>query len=205
MIPGMPHIAIPPGLVAQVAPGMILGLAALFLFLVWAIATYNGLVRGRNACNESWADVETELKRRYDLIPNLVKTVQGYATHERETLERVIAARNRAAENHGSPTDQARDENQLVGGMKQLFAVAEGYPELKANRNFLALQEELTTTENRIQRARRFYNGNVRDLANRIETFPSSLLAGVCGFTRREYFKIDDSSQREVPHLDFEA
>jgi len=207
MIPGMQTLSLLPLLaalpLAEVAPGLIFGLVALFLFLVWAIATYNGLVRGRNHCNESWADVETELKRRYDLIPNLVKTVQGYAKHERETFEMVVEARNRAADNHGSPAAQARDENRLVGGMKQLFAVAEAYPDLKANHSFLALQEELTTTENRIQRARRFYNGNVRDLANRIETFPSNVLASMYGFEKREYFEIDDSSQREAPQLDF--
>ena len=179
-----------------------IGIGALIVFL-WVVVTYNGLVRTRNTTDESWSGVDTELKRRYDLIPNLVETVKGYATHERETFERVIDARNRAAANHGSPEDQARDENNLVGSMKQLFAVAEGYPDLKASRSFLALQEELTTTENRIQRARRFYNANVRDLANRIETFPSNLIAGMFGFEKREFFEIEDSSQRAVPPLDF--
>ncbi|MDF1701080.1 MAG: LemA family protein [Planctomycetota bacterium] len=173
------------------------------IVLIWVIVTYNGLVRTRNTTDESWSGVDTELKRRYDLIPNLVETVKGYATHERATFERVIEARNRAAANHGTPEDQARDENNLVGSMKQLFAVAEGYPDLKASRSYLALQEELTTTENRIQRARRFYNANVRDLANRVETFPSNMIAGMFGFERREFFEIEDSSQREVPSIDF--
>lgn len=187
---------------ADLGPVLIgVGIGA-FILLLWVIGTYNGLVRTRNHTDESWSGVDTELKRRYDLIPNLVETVKGYATHERETFERVIAARNRAAANHDSPEDQARDENNLVGSLKQLFAVVEGYPDLKASRSYLALQEELTTTENRIQRARRFYNANVRDLANRIETFPSNLIAGMFGFEKREFFEIEDSSQRAVPTVD---
>ncbi len=190
----IPLMAIGPEVIALGVLGVIV--------LIWVIGTYNGLVRTRNHTDESWSGVDTELKRRYDLIPNLVKTVQGYATHERETFERVIEARNRAASNSGSPEAQARDENALVGSVKQLFAVAEGYPDLKASRSFLALQEELTTTENRIQRARRFYNANVRDLANRIETFPSNVIAGLFGFLKREFFEIEDSSQRAVPQID---
>ncbi|MDF1701695.1 MAG: LemA family protein [Planctomycetota bacterium] len=186
-----------------IGPEVIVIGAFVLVALIWVIATYNGLVRTRNHTDESWSGVDTELKRRYDLIPNLVNTVQGYAKHERETFERVIAARNRAEANHGSPEEQARDENALVGGLKQLFAVAEGYPDLKASRSFLALQEELITTENRIQRARRFYNANVRDLANRIETFPSNVIAGMFGFEKREFFEIEDSSQRENPSIDF--
>ncbi len=193
---------LPSTVLAEVPVPLIAGIAGFLILLLWAIGTYNGLVRTRNHCDESWSGVDTELKRRYDLIPNLVKTVQGYATHERETFERVIEARNRAASNAGTPEEQARDENNLVGGLKQMFAVAEGYPDLKASRSFLALQEELTTTENRIQRARRFYNGNVRDYANRIETFPSNLMASMYGFKRREFFEIEDSSQRSVPQVD---
>ncbi len=181
---------------------LFVGIGLFLIILLWVIGTYNGLVRTRNHCDESWSGIETELKRRHDLVPNLVKTVQGYAEHERETFERVIEARNRAAANEGTPEEHARDENNLVGGLKQLFAVAEGYPDLKASRSFLALQEELTTTENRIQRARRFYNANVRDFANRIETFPSNLLASMYGFKKKEFFEIEDSSQREVPKLD---
>jgi LemA protein len=189
-------------LLAQAPVGLYIGIGAFVILLLWVIGTYNGLVRTRNHCDESWSGVETELKRRYDLIPNLVQTVKGYAEHERETFERVTAARNRAAANEGTPEAKARDENNLVGGLRQLFAVVEGYPDLKANRSFLALQEELTTTENRIQRSRRFYNANVRDLANRIETFPSNLLASMYGFQKREFFEIEDSSQRSAPQID---
>ncbi len=179
-----------------------IGLGVLLIALIWVIATYNGLVRTRNHCDESWSGVDTELKRRYELIPNLVETVKGYARHEQDVLTKVIELRNRAKENHGSPDAQARDENALVAGLKRLFVLSEAYPDLKANQNFLALQEELATTENRIQRARRFYNANVRDLANRIETFPSNVIASVYGFRKREYFEIDDSSQRAVPSVD---
>ena len=187
---------------AEVPVGLLVGVGLFLIVLLWGIGTYNGLVRTRNHCDESWSGVETELKRRYDLIPNLVEAVKGYAEHERATLERVVEARNRAAANHGSPEDQARYENNLVGGLKQLFAVVEGYPDLKASRSFLALQEELATTENRIQRSRRFYNANVRDLANRIETFPSNVLASMYGFKKKEFFEIEDSSQRAAPQVD---
>ena len=187
---------------AQAPVWLFIGIGVFVLVLLWTIGIYNGLVRTRNHCDESWSGVETELKRRHDLIPNLVETVKGYAAHERETFERVVQARNRASANEGTPLEHARDENKLVGGLKQLFAVAEGYPELKANRSFLALQEELATTENRIQRSRRFYNANVRDLANRIETFPSNLLASMYGFRKKEFFEIEDSSQREAPQID---
>jgi LemA protein len=190
---------------AEVAPGILIGCGAVLVFAIWVVAIYNGLVRTRNHCDESWSGVETELKRRYDLIPNLVETVKGYASHERDVLERVVEARNRAQANHGSPLQQAHDENALVAQLKRLFVVVEGYPDLKASRNFLALQEELATTENRIQRARRFYNANVRDLANRVETFPSNLVASMYGFRKREFFEIEDSSQREVPRVELGA
>ena len=173
------------------------------VILMFVAGLYNGLVRVRNACDESWADIDTELRRRYDLIPNLVESVKGYAAHERDVLERVIAARNTAAANHGSPESQAKDENVLVGGLKQLFALAESYPDLKANQNFLKLQDELAVTEDRLQRARRFYNGNVRDLNNRIETFPSNIIAQQFGFQRREYFEIEDAAVREAPAVKF--
>jgi LemA protein len=162
---------------------------------------YNGLVRMRNHVAESWSDIDTELKRRYDLIPNLVETVKGYAKHEKEVLEGVVKARNAAMANHGSPSSQAKDENAMIGSLKQLFAVVEGYPELKANQNFLKLQEELINTEDRIQRARRFYNGNVRDLNVRVETFPSSLIASMGGFKQAEFFEIDEAIQRQAPQV----
>ena len=180
-------------------------LGFLLVFILWVAAAYNGLVRGRNACDESWSDIDTELKRRYELIPNLVETVKGYLQHERGTLEAVVAARNTAAANHGPPSAQARDENLLAGSLRQLFAVAEAYPDLKANGNFLKLQEELAVTEDRIQRSRRFYNGNVRDLNNRIEVFPSNLVAGSFGFQRREFFELDEPAAREAPKLDFSS
>lgn len=180
----------------------VLGGVALLIAIVVA-GIYNGLVRARNACDESWSDIDTELRRRYDLIPNLIETVKGYATHEKDTLERVIQARNTAMANHGSPESQARDENMLVGALRQLFALAENYPDLKANQNFLHLQEELANTANRIQRSRRFYNANVRDLANRIDVFPSNVVASTFGFSKREYFEIEDEAARQPVKVQF--
>ncbi|MCX6865271.1 MAG: LemA family protein, partial [Verrucomicrobia bacterium] len=154
---------------------MLLVLIILFLVVllpvVFVIVQYNGLVSLRNYISESWSNIDTELKRRYDLIPNLVATVKGYATHEREVLERVTELRARCVANNGAPADQARDEIQLVAALKQMLAVVENYPQLKADQQFLKLQQELITTENRIQAARRFYNGNVRDYRNKCETF----------------------------------
>jgi LemA protein len=169
------------------------------IFLGWFVLTYNFLVQGRNRCDESWADIDTELKRRYDLIPNLVNTVQGYAKHEREVLERVSQARTTAMANNGSPQSQAGDENELVRGLRQLFALVENYPDLKANQHFLALQTELANTEDRIQRSRRFYNANVRDYQNRLQSFPSNLVAGSFDFPSREFFEIEDVSQQTAP------
>lgn len=174
-------------------------LGILLLLGLWVAVLYNGLVRHRNHVEESWSDIDTELRRRYDLIPNLVETVKGYAAHERDVFERVTAARNAAMANHASLKEQARDENALVGCLRQLFAVSEAYPALKANENFLQLQEELTNTEDRIQRARRFYNANVRDLNNRVLTVPSNLVANMFGFKTREFFEIEDASIRQPP------
>jgi LemA protein len=171
------------------------------LLLFWAVANYNYLVRVRNHCRESWSDIDTELKRRYDLIPNLVETVKGYAQHERETLAAVTEARTRAVASTGAPASQARDENVLVGTLRQLFAVSERYPDLKANANFLKLQAELANTEDRIQAARRFYNANVRDLNTRIQVFPSSLIAALFGFRPLDYFEIDDVGVRQPVHV----
>ncbi|MDA0833881.1 MAG: LemA family protein [Planctomycetota bacterium] len=167
--------------------------------LIWFIAGFNALVRIRNHCRESWSNIDTELKRRYDLIPNLVNTVKGYAAHENELFERVTQARNTALTSNGSPASQAADENNLVRGVRQLFAVAESYPDLKASKNFLALQDELSNTEDRIQRARRFYNANVRDLNTRIEVVPSNLIANWFGFQKEEYFEVEDAIVREAP------
>ena len=173
----------------------------LLLPIIWAVAAYNNLVRLKNFCKESWSGIDTELKRRYDLIPNLVETVKGYAKYEQETLTRVTEARNRAVASTGSPESQARDENTLVGGLRQLFVVVEKYPNLKANEHFLKLQTELANTEDRIQAARRFYNANVRDLNTRIEVFPSNMIAGMLGFTKEEYFEVEDSGVRMPPQV----
>jgi LemA protein len=178
-------------------------LAFIFLIpVIWVIVQYNALVGLRNYIAESWSNVDTELKRRYDLIPNLVATVKGYAAHEREVLEHVIELRNRCAANHGPVADQARDENQLVAALKQMFVVVENYPQLKADQHFLKLQTELINTENRIQAARRFYNGNVRDYRNKCETFPSNLVAGMFGFQPHEFFSVPPSVA-EVPNVEF--
>ena len=174
---------------------------ALLVPIIWYIGTYNGFVRARNTCDESWSDIDTELRRRYDLIPNLVETVKGYAKHEQETFLRVIEARNRALANSGTPASQADDENVLVDSLKQLFAVAEKYPDLKANDNFLMLQYELANTEDRIQAARRFYNANVRDLNTRTEVFPSNMIAGMFSFQKEEYFEVEDAGIRLPPKV----
>ena len=190
-------------MVANVAPvGLYVFLGLVFLLIVWVVATYNALVRLKQHCRESWSGIDTELRRRYDLIPNLVATVKGYAAHEREVLTRVVEARNRAVASTGSPESQARDENALVGTLRQLFAVSERYPDLKASANFLALQSELANTEDRIQAARRFYNANVRDLNTRIQVFPSNLIAGMFKFARQEFFEIEDSGVRLSPKVD---
>lgn len=157
------------------------------------IGIYNALIRRRNRAGEAWSDIEVQLKRRYDLIPNVVETVKGYMGHEREVFEKVTQARTQAM---GAQTaqDHAQAENVLTNTLKTLFAVAENYPDLKANANFLDLQRELADTENKIQAARRFYNGNVRDLNTLIESFPSNIVAGMFGFKQKEFFDLDDNS-----------
>ncbi|HOX57923.1 MAG TPA: LemA family protein [Candidatus Paceibacterota bacterium] len=185
---------------------MMAALIMLFLIVllpvVWVIVQYNWLVSLRNYISESWSNVDTELNRRYDLIPNLVATVKGYAAHEKEVLERVTELRARCVSNHGSPGDQAKDEVQLVDALKHLLVLVESYPQLKADQHFLKLQQELITTENRIQAARRFYNGNVRAYRNKCETFPSNLVAQVFGFQSHEFFSVPPSV-REVPDSEF--
>jgi LemA protein len=183
-------------------PILIILLVIVLVPVLWVVVQYNGLVSLRNYIAESWSNVDTELKRRYDLIPNLVATVKGYAAHEREVLERVIELRNRCAANNGPVADQARDEGQLVDALKQMFVVVEGYPQLKADQQFLKLQTELVNTENRIQAARRFYNGNVRDYRNSCETFPSNIVAGMFGFQPHEFFSVPPSVA-EVPNVEF--
>ncbi len=177
--------------------------AVVLLPVIFVVAQYNALVALKNYIRESWSNVDTELKRRYDLIPNLVAVVKGYAAHERDTLERVTELRNRCVANNGSPSEQAVDEKQLVDSLKQLLVVVENYPQLKADQNFLALQKELVNTEDRIQAARRFYNGNVRDYRNKCETFPSNLVANMFGFkSEGDFFSVPPSVQ-EVPNVDF--
>ena len=177
---------------------------ALGLVLVVALASvvaYNRFVRQRNLCDNSWSNVDTELKRRYDLIPNLVETVKGYAAHEQVTFEAVTAARAQAMASTGSPEDQARSENVLVGSLKSLLAVSEAYPDLEANTGFLELQHQLTGTEDRIQAARRFYNANVRDYNQRVQSVPTNLVAKLGGFTTRQYFQIDAAVERNAPDV----
>ena len=181
---------------------IIIALGVLLVPVLWFVVQYNSLVALRNYIAESWSNVDTELKRRYDLIPNLVATVKGYAAHERAVLERVTELRNRCAANHGPVGDQARDEVQLVDALKQLLVVVENYPQLKADQNFLQLQKELVNTEDRIQAARRFYNGNVRDYRNRRETFPSNLVANMFNFQSEEFFSVPPSV-KEVPNVEF--
>ena len=176
--------------------------AILVLVAIWVALTYNTLIRYRNHVTESWSDVDTELQRRYDLIPNLAATVKGYATHEQSLLEEVTRLRGEARENVGSPESQARSENSFVSALSRLLVQVEAYPDLKANTNYLDLQDELTNTEDRIQVARRFYNGNVRDLNNKVQMFPSNLIAGLFGFMQGEFFELRDSASREVPVVD---
>jgi LemA protein len=164
-----------------IVPLVVLGVIVL-VPLIYVVVTYNTLVALRNHIRDAWGNVDTELKRRYDLIPNLVATVKGYAAHEKEVFERVTQLRAQCMASQGRPQEQAVDENQLVAALQRMLAVVENYPQLKADQNFLHLQRELVNTEDRIQAARRFYNGNVRDYRNKCETFPSSLVAGVFGF-----------------------
>jgi len=177
----------------------------ILLTLIYLAATYNSLVRLRQHCKESWSDVDAELKRRYNLIPNLVETVQGYAKHERKAFEAVIAARNQAIASTGSPASQAHDENILIGLLRGLFVLAEDYPQLKASGNFLKLQEELANTEDRIQAARRFYNANVRDLNTRVSVFPSNMVAGMFGFEPEDFFEIEQADIRHAPSVAFDG
>jgi len=170
----------------------------LVLFLIFA---YNGLVKARNRVDNAYSQIEVQQKRRYDLIPNLVETVKGYAAHERETLERVVQARNQAVSAQG-PAAQGQAENVLTGALRQLFAVAEAYPDLKANQNFLNLQEELTSSEDRVAYARQFYNDTVLKYNNKIQTIPSNVIAGMFSFQEREYFEGEEEA-RTVPRVQF--
>jgi len=173
---------------------LLYGVGAIALVGVWLIVTYNRLIALTNRTEEAWSDIDVQLKRRYDLIPNLVETVKGYVTHERETLQKVTEART-AAMGAQSVGEHAAAENMLTGALKSLFAVAESYPDLKANTNFLELQRELSDTENKIQAARRFYNSVVQELQNALEQFPSNVVAGSFGFKTRDFFQLAENEQ----------
>ncbi len=177
---------------------ILIGVAVAVVFYI--IALYNTLVRLKMRVEEAWSDIDVQLKRRYDLIPNLINTVKGYATHEDTLLEKLTQERSAAMSTGG--VEKADAENALSGTLKTLFAVAENYPDLKANQNFLELQRELSDTENKIQAARRFYNGNVMELNTRIDMFPSSLIASQFGFTKREFFQMDEA-EKVVPTVAF--
>ena len=180
-------------------------LVVLVLIVVGGIASYNRFVSQRNLIKDAWANIDTELRRRYDLIPNLVSTVQGYAAHEKQVFEDVTKARAMATAATGSPAAQAAAEGPFVAALRQLLAVAENYPQLKANENFLALQAELSNTEDRLQTARRFYNGNVRDYNRRVQSFPSMIIARFGNFQPEEFFEVDESLRGDagVPKVDF--
>ena len=179
---------------------IVLGIVVL-LFL-WIVGTYNGLVRLKNRTKEAWADIDVQLKRRYDLIPNLVEIVKGYAAHEKEVFEKVTEARSNAMKAE-TMKEKAQAENILSDTLKTLFAVSEAYPDLKASTNFLELQRELTDTEDKVQAARRFYNGNVRDLNIKIESFPVNLIASTFGFQKMELFELVETLEREAPKITF--
>ena len=174
-------------------------LIALGAVVLWVIFAFNRFVALRNRAKEAWADIEVQLKRRYDLIPNLVNTVKGYATHESSAFENVTKARNMAMGASGPTPAHAQAENMLTGALKSVFALAEAYPDLKANQNFLALQNELSDTENKIQAARRFYNSNVRDLNTGIESFPGNVIAGTFHFSKMEFFDLADNDAAQNP------
>lgn len=175
--------------------------------LLWVVVAYNGFVRLRNRTQEAWSDIDVQLKRRYDLIPNIISTVKGYATHERATLEKVTAARTAAMQVHDNKNATreqiAASENMLSSTLKSIFALSESYPDLKANQNFLQLQDELSDTENKIQASRRFYNGMVRDLNTKIESFPSNIIAGVFNFKQQDFFKTENETERANVQVSF--
>jgi LemA protein len=181
---------------------LILVVVAFLLPVIYIVLTYNTLVALRNHIRDAWGNIDTELKRRYDLIPNLVATIKGYAAHEKDIFKRVTQLRAQCLASQGAPHEQAADENQLVEALQGLLAVVENYPQLKADQHFLKLQQELVNTEDRIQAARRFFNGNVRDYRNKCETFPSSVIANTFGFESQDYFRVHPSV-REVPDMDF--
>ena len=177
-------------------------LGVIVLIGLWAVAIFNKLVKNRNLVMEGWSGIDVQLKRRYDLIPNLVQTVKGYAGHEKETLEKVVELRNSAAQAQ-TPSEKAPIENMLTQTLRQLFALAEAYPDLKANQNFLDLQEQLSEIEEQIQFSRRYYNGTARDMNILVQSFPSNLIASSFGFKEADYFEIEVATERETPKVEF--
>jgi LemA protein len=180
-------------------------LIAIVAIALAIIGMYNSLIRLKNRVDEAWSDIDVQLKRRYDLIPNLVETVKGYAAHEQGTFEKVVAARNAAmqAQSGGDAKKMAEAENVLSGTLKSIFALAENYPDLKANQNFLELQRELTDTEDKIMASRRFYNGNVRDFNTKLQVFPTNMIGNMLGFKNREFFEIADAKEKEAVKVSF--
>lgn len=181
---------------------LIILIAVVAALLVYAVVAYNGLVRKRNEVDNAWSQVDVQLKRRLDLIPNLVETVKGYASHERATFQAVIEARQAALSAPSQPGPQALADTAVTGALRQLFALSEAYPDLKANQNFLSLQEELTSTESRVAYARQFYNDSVMGYHNRLDTFPTLIIARLGHFTRREFFEAEESA-RTAPTVEF--
>ena len=192
--------------------GMALGGLVLIVLLVigglallvigWLVLTYNGLVRLRNGVRNAWAQIDVQLRRRYDLIPNLVETVKGYAAHEKETFENVVKARQ-AGIDASNVKEQGQAENMITGALRKLFALSEAYPDLKANQNFLALQEELASTENKIGFARQYYNDSVQTFNTRQQIFPANMVAKMMGFEPRDFFELEEAEMRDVPKVEF--
>lgn len=182
---------------------IVLGVAVVLVAVI--IGMYNSLVTLRNRVDESWSDIDVQLKRRHDLIPNLIETVKGYATHEQETFTKVTEARNMAmqAQSSGTPEQLAQAENMLTSTLKSLFALSENYPQLRANENFLKLQDELSDTENKVQASRRFYNGMVRDYNTKLQTVPTNIIANAFSFTARNFFELDSEEERKNPQVKF--
>ncbi len=182
-------------------------IAIAVVLALWVAGVYNGLIRLRNRTKEAWSDIDVQLKRRHDLIPNLIETVKGYASHEAQVFQKVTEARAAAisAQQSGNIAEAGKSENMLSGALKSLFAVAESYPDLKANQNFLELQRELADTEDKIQAARRFYNGNVRDFNTKLEVFPNNVLAGMFSFKAFDFFQVESEEEKAVPKVDFSA
>ncbi len=178
-------------------------LAVVGIIVLWAITSYNSLITLKNRFQEAWSDIETQMKRRYNLIPNLMETVKGYAKHEKETFSAVTKARTSAMASNGTPAEQAQTENMLQSTLKSIFALSESYPELKANQNFLELQAELTDAEDKIQASRRFYNNTIQAFNVKVEQFPSNLIAKMFGFTRQDFFKLLEAEAKKPVQVKF--